>query len=221
MILIDKKKFLELTKTKTMGKILHYLEFKTHVIYYKVLILSIAFLILSLSDSNGQLVGRIGGSVGNGFNNKEIQDLSGEDFKIKDSNLAWKIFAATNWKFLGAEGGYRDFGTVESTNDSGTGKSKSRGGDIYGTGTFKIAILEIFGKAGAYFGRTKNELYDTSGIKVVDETVRETSFAWGVGAAVNLGILHVRLEYENMHISSGNLAMLSLGAGINLNKGKE
>lgn len=204
-----------------MNKINHLRVFKSQFISYRVLILSIAVLLLSPAYSNGQLVGRIGGSVGNGFNNKKIQDLSGEDFKINENNLAWKIFAATNWKFLGAEGGYRDFGTVESTNDNGTGKSKSRGGDIYGTGTFKITIFEIFGKAGAYFGRTKNELYDTSGAKVVDEAERETSFAWGVGAAVNLGILHVRLEYENMHISSGNLAMLSAGVGFNLKKKKD
>ncbi len=204
-----------------MNNIIYLRVFKSQLIYCKVLILSIAFLLLGLSNSNGQLVGRIGGSVGNGFNNKKIQDLTGEDFKINENNLAWKIFAATNWKFLGAEGGYRDFGTVESTNVNGTGKSKSRGGDIYGTGTFKVAIIEIFGKAGAYFGRTKNELYDTSGVKVIDESERETSFAWGVGAAVNLGILHVRLEYENMHISSGNLAMLSLGVGFNLKKKKD
>jgi opacity protein-like surface antigen len=204
-----------------MNKIKHLPVFKPRFIYYKVLILSFAFLLSNPLESNGQLVGRIGGSVGNGFHNKKIQDLSGEDFKINENNLAWKIFAATNWKFLGAEGGYRDFGTVEKSDDSGAGKSKSRGGDIYGTGTFKIAIVEIFGKAGAYFGRTKNELYDTSGAKVVDETERETSFAWGVGAAINLGMLHVRLEYENMHISSGNLAMLSLGAGINLSKKKD
>lgn len=204
-----------------MKKINQLRLFKSQFIHYKFLILLLAFLLSGPSDSMGQLVGRIGGSVGNGFNNKKIQDLTGEDFKINENNLAWKIFAGTNWKFLGAEGGYRDFGTVESSNDSGTGKSKSRGGDIYGTGTFKIAIVEIFGKAGAYFGRTKNELYDTSGTKVVDESERETSFAWGVGAAINLGMLHVRLEYENMHISSGNLAMLSLGAGINLKKKKD
>jgi len=204
-----------------MSIINHLNIFKSQSISYKFLILSIAVLLLSPSYSNSQIVGRIGASVGNAFINKDIQDLTGEDFKINENNLAWKIFAGTNWKFLGAEGGYIDFGTVENTTDNGTVKSKSRGGDIYGTGTFKIAIIEIFGKAGAYFGRNKIELYDTSGASVSDESERETSFAWGVGAAVNLGMLHVRLEYENMHISSGNLAMLSLGAGINLSKKKD
>jgi opacity protein-like surface antigen len=204
-----------------MKKLTRFYPFKSLIIFYKVLILSSAFLIISLSNSNGQLVGRIGGSVGNGFNNKQLQDLTGEDFKIDENNLAWKIFAATSWKFLGAEGGYRDFGTVEGSTDNGTVTSKSRGGDIYGTGAFKIGIFEIFGKAGGYFGRTKNEFYNTSGGKELDESEREASFAWGIGAALNLGMLHVRLEYENMHISSGNLAMLSLGAGINLKKRKD
>jgi hypothetical protein len=55
---------------------------------------------------------------------------------------------------------------------------------------------------------------------VLDEKDRATTFAWGVGAAINLGILHIRAEYENMHISPGNLAMLSVGAGFNFGESK-
>lgn len=173
------------------------------------------------SSAHGQFIGRVGGSVGNGFNNKRIEDISGGDFKIKDNNLAWKIFAATNWKFLGLEGGYRHFGEIEQEYGTGRGTSKSRGGDLFATGTFNLAIVEIFGKAGAFFGRTKTEFYDTGGSRIINEKDRQTVFAWGIGAALNFGALHIRAEYENMHIKPGNLAMLSLGVGVNLNNKKE
>lgn len=185
----------------------------------KVIILCAVLLFIGITDSNAQLLGTVGASVGNGFISHDLSDIDGEDFKIDENNVAWKVFAATNWKFLGLEGGYRDFGKVENNTDAGKATSSSRGGDIYATGTINfLKILSAFGKAGAYFGRTQTEFYDAANVQVMDETERLTSFAWGLGAAVNLGMLHVRLEYENMHIDSGNLGMLSLGVGVNLGK---
>ena len=190
-----------------------------HKFQSKFFILFAIILFTGLTESNAQLVGTIGASVGNGFINQELKDINGEDFKIEENNLAWKVFAATNWKFLGLEGGYRDFGKVESEYDLGKASTSSRGGDIYATGTIKfLKILSAFAKAGAYFGRTQYEFYDQASVQVVDETERQTSFAWGIGAGLNIGMLHVRLEYENMHLDNGNLGMLSLGAGINLGK---
>jgi opacity protein-like surface antigen len=191
----------------------------TKFFYNKFLIVCIGLFLFGFSDASAQLLGTIGGSVGNGFHNKELKDINGEDFKFDENNFAWKVFAATNWKFIGLEGGYRDFGKVESNTNLGKITSSSRGGDIYATGTIKfLKILAAFAKAGAYFGRTKTEFFDQASVQIADETERQTSFAWGLGAGLNLGMLHVRLEYENMHINEGNLGMLSLGAGINLNK---
>ena len=185
----------------------------------KVIILCAVLLFVGMSDSNAQLLGTVGASVGNGFINQELGEINGEDFKIDENNFAWKVFAATNWKFLGLEGGYRDFGKVESNSDLGKASSSSRGGDIYATGTIEfLKIFSAFGKAGAYFGRTQTEFYDVANVQLVDETERQTSFAWGIGAGLNMGMLHVRLEYENMLVDSGNLGMLSIGVGINLSK---
>lgn len=158
----------------------------------------------------------VGGSVGNGFNNKNLGDLDGSDFKIKESNLAWKIFASTQWKFLGAEGGYRDFGKIEKETDNGKGVSRTRGGDAFAKGMVKIGILQVFGKAGAFFSRTKTELTNSAGEKITNEKDRETAFAWGLGGGLQLGRLQLRIEYENFEISSGNLGMLSIGAAIGL-----
>ncbi len=154
----------------------------------------------------------MGASIGNGFHNKNLTDLNGEDFKLKQSALAWKIYGATSWKFIGLEGGYRDFGKIESDRNGETVTSNSRGGDIFAKGTFNIAIVEVFGKAGAFFSRTRNE----GGGLDAEETNRQTAFAWGVGAGLNFGFLHLRLEYENMHTNPDNLGMLSFGAWVNL-----
>jgi opacity protein-like surface antigen len=177
----------------------------------------IVLFVFGVADVQGQLIGRIGASVGNGFQNKELKDINGDDFKLQENNVAWKIFAGTRWKFLGLEGGYRDFGEVESNSSTGLFTTRSRGGDIYATGTVTLLkILAVFGKAGAYFGKTKTNFKSSSTSDSFDDTERQTSFAWGLGGAVNLGMLHVRLEYENMEINDGNLGMLSLGVGINL-----
>lgn len=160
----------------------------------------------------------VGGSVGNGFNNKNLGDLDGSDFKIKESNLAWKIFASTQWKFLGAEGGYRDFGEIDNSTDNGTGTSRTRGGDAFGKGTVKIGVLQVFAKAGVFFSRTKTKLVDDSGIVVIDDKERESAFAWGLGGGLLLGRLQIRAEYENFHISEGNLGMLSIGMAIGLGR---
>lgn len=177
----------------------------------------IGLLLIGLTNIQGQLIGRIGASVGNGFQNKQLKDINGDDFKLQENNVAWKVFAGTRWKFLGLEGGYRDFGEVESSSLAGLFTTRSRGGDIYATGTVTlIKILAVFGKAGGYFGRTKTNFKSASTSDSFDDTERQTSFAWGLGGAVNLGLLHVRLEYENMEIDNGNLGMLSLGVGINL-----
>lgn len=186
----------------------------------KVLFFVSFFLIAVLTDSQAQFIKRIGASIGNGFNNKQILDVNGEDFKIRDSHMAWKVFAATSWKFIGLEGGYRNFGEIEQNYSAGKGTSKTRGGDLFATGTVDLRILEVFGKAGAFYGRTRSEFYDTGGSRILNETDRDLAFAWGLGAGINLGILHIRAEYENMHISPGNLAMLSVGAGFNLGRSR-
>ncbi len=185
--------------------------------FYKTLLMGFFLSLLFISPALTQPF-FVGGSVGNGFNNKNLGDLDGSDFKIKESNLAWKIFASTQWRFLGAEGGYRDFGEIDNSTDRGTGTSRTRGGDAFGKGMVQIGVLQIFAKAGAFFSRTKTKLVDDAGEVVVDDKERETAFAWGLGGGLQLGRLQIRAEYENFHISKGNLGMLSVGAAIGLGR---
>lgn len=184
----------------------------------KILFLSLLLSILFCTPALTQRV-YVGGSVGNGFNNKKIEDINGDDFKFKESNLAWKVYASTGWRFLGLEGGYRDFGEIEKTTALGNSTSRTRGGDIFGKGVVNIGrTIFAFGKAGWVFTRTKNIITGDDGKKLMDEKDRETAFAWGLGGGLNLGKLQLRLEYENVEISNGNLGMLSIGAAIGFDR---
>jgi len=159
-----------------------------------------------------------GGGFGNGFNKKKFTDLRGDDFQIKESQLAWKVFATAELNFLGAEGGFRTFNTVETTSDLGRGTSQTRGGDIMARGTFRILIFNVFGKFGGFFARTRNRVIDAQGNTLIDEIVRQPALLWGFGGGVQLGILQVRLEYENIELNPSNLGMLSVNALIRIRR---
>ena len=69
--------------------------------YYKTLFFSVLLSLLFCTPALNQRF-YLGGSVGNGFNNRELGDISGEDFKIKESTLAQHLFlseTSSNFKF--------------------------------------------------------------------------------------------------------------------------
>ncbi len=158
----------------------------------------------------------VGGSLGSGFSDKTITNLQGEDFKFDGRDFAWKAYGAVDWRFLGIEGGYRDFGEIQTTSVDTTLASKTRGGDLMAKGTFRLAILEIFGKAGGFFARTENSLFkgEQDLPDVIDRLERETRFIWGVGVGINLGNIGLRAEWEQVQTSPGRLGMLSFGVNI-------
>ncbi len=173
----------------------------------------------------------VGASIGSSFANKKLTGITGEDFKISKSGFAWKAYGGISWKFLGIEGGYRDLGTLkdaETIMDGNgdminvEGESRTRGGDIFAKGTLKIAIIQVFAKAGGFFRRTDRSLFDVdSGEDLLDEgrdRIRNTVFAWGVGAGVNLGLVGLRVEWESLEINPDDLSMLTVGATIGLGK---
>ena len=158
----------------------------------------------------------VGGSLGNSFQNHNITDLSGSDFGIKDNAFAWKVFGGVGWKFLGLEGGYRDFGEVENATDTGnTVSSRTRGGDLMAKGTLPISFLRFFGKAGFFYQVTDQKLFG-SGFDEFEDQIRGSVFAWGVGAGVQLGAIGARLEYEVMEINPDKLSMLSVGVTLGI-----
>lgn len=154
----------------------------------------------------------IGGSVGNSFRNKSLENISGNDFIVDESTVGYKVFAGFGSGFLGLEGGYRDLGKVEGQQNSVNFETKTTGWDIAARGKISLGPVIAFGKAGIFFGNYKN----TINLQPLDDEATST-FMWGLGAGVKLGMIGIRLEYESLDLSEDNkLSMLSLGGTIHL-----
>ena len=146
-----------------------------------------------------------GAGIGNTFFSEDFSGVEYSDTKIDENSTAWKIFGGIHGlKFLGIEGGYRDFGKIESLIETTTIRYKITGWDIEALGKLQISIVQVFAKAGIMFYDLDTNVAGTSS---------ETDFIWGLGAGVALGPIGVRLEWESLEAGQiDNLSMLSLGA---------
>jgi len=98
---------------------------------------------------------------------------------------------------------------VTSTVSGQTFDSKTTGWDVEALGRLQVAIIDLFGKAGAMFWSRDLTLlgssHDDSG----------TDFFWGLGAGVHLGAIGARLEWESVEGGGAdNLSMVSLSATL-------
>lgn len=152
----------------------------------------------------------VGAGLGNTFfsSSFEIEDVTDEVQDIDENSTAWKIFGGfAGNRFLSVEGGYRDFGNIESDIEGANIKSKVKGWDFDLMGRVQVSIVDIFAKAGVMFW--DNEV--TFGSATASET--GTDFIWGLGAGVRLGKFGVRLEWESLvQDEVDNLSVVSLGA---------
>lgn len=151
-----------------------------------------------------------GAGIGNTFFSSDYNDALDNIKNIDENSTAWKIFGGfSGSEFFGLEGGYRDFGGVESTISGDVFKSSTTGWDVEALGRFQIAMIDVFGKAGVMFWSSnftilKQEYKDTG-----------TDFFWGLGAGARLGPIGVRLEWESLEGGAAdNLSMVSLGATL-------
>lgn len=152
----------------------------------------------------------LGAGIGNTFFSSEIDDALDQAKEINENSTAWKIFAGYHLNdFLNIEGGYRSFGSISSNISSELFETKTTGWDIEAMGRLKIAIIDLFAKAGAMFWSTDvTFLGQNSGESGTD-------FFYGLGAGVHLGPIGARLEWESVAISGpDNLSMVSLSATI-------
>jgi hypothetical protein len=179
---------------------------------HHVLIMTTILIALGFGASSAQARGMyFGAGIGNAFYSDDIADAEDEIRNIDENSTAWKIFAGFHGsKFLGVEGGYRSFGSIEATISDQLFKSKTTGWDIEALGRIQIiSIIDLFGKAGAMFWST-----DTT---VLGQTVEDsgTDFFWGLGAGVHLGPIGARLEWESVEGGGpDNLSMVSLSATL-------
>ncbi|WP_020533584.1 outer membrane beta-barrel protein [Flexithrix dorotheae] len=180
----------------------------------KLFFLTLCFSALFITDNLFAQGFYIGGSVGNSFRDKSIEDLGGNDFKVDKNTVGYKVFAGFGSGFLGLEGGYRDLGKVEGKQNAVNFETKSTGWDIAARGKLSLGPVLAFGKAGVFFGNYENTVHSAIPVSNTETT---STFMWGLGAGVKLGLIGIRLEYESLDLSEDNkLSMLSLGGTIHL-----
>jgi hypothetical protein len=150
----------------------------------------------------------IGGSIGASFYDTSIEDVTGDDFKLDETEFAWKIFGGVRTvKFLSVEGGYVHFGKIQNTIDMQAVESKTTGWDLFAVGNLAVGPVDIFGKAGILWWRSDAKIdeapFDVTG----------NDFAWGLGGAFRMGGLGFRAEFERVEME-GDSSLMMLSAGV-------
>jgi hypothetical protein len=173
-----------------------------------LLILSIG--VLLPATLHAQAKPYIGASIGASFYDTNVEDVSGDDFKLDGEEFAWKIFGGVRtMKFLSVEGGYVDFGKIQDSEGSTALETKTTGWDLFAVGNIALGSIDVFGKAGIMWWR--------SDAKIEDEPfdVTGNDFTWGLGAALRLGGLGFRAEFERVEME-GDDTLMMLTAGVTL-----
>lgn len=150
----------------------------------------------------------IGAGIGNSFFGTNVQEQA-ED--ISENSTGYKFFAGFNSPTIfGVEGGYRNFGTIDTEIEGFSFESQTTGWDVYGMAHFEVlAILDLFAKAGVLFWKSESSIVQLAR----EDKSNGTAFAWGLGAGVSLGPIGVRLEWENFHIEDpATLSAVTLSA---------
>lgn len=139
----------------------------------------------------------IGAGIGNSFFGGEYTDIEDQVNDISENSTGYKFFAGFNTPtILGIEGGYRNFGTVDTNIEGFSFESQTTGWDVYAMGHFEVLmIVDLFAKAGVLFWKTESSL-----VQQALEDQSGTAFSWGLGAGVSLGPIGVRLEWENFQV---------------------
>ncbi len=166
-----------------------------------------AVCLLSAAAVLAQAKPYIGGSIGASFYDTELEDVSGDDFKLDGEEFAWKIFGGFRGARLWAiEGGYANFGKIQNTVLDKELESKTTGWDLFAVGNLALGPLDAFGKAGILWWRTDSKIEDDP------FDVKGYDFAWGLGAAIRLGCLGIRAEVERFELDGYcNIMMLTAG----------
>ena len=160
---------------------------------------------LAVASASAQKALYLGGGIGNSFVDAELKDAADLPYTIDENTFAWKVFAGYRLApFLAVEGGYRDLGTISTTQGTVALESKTKGWDVSGVGVFSISIVDLFGKAGAFFWTTDGK------VDAFESSTKGTAFLWGLGAGVHFGTLGVRLEWESPEVEvPKNLSVVS------------
>jgi len=155
----------------------------------------------------------LGGSVGYA----QYKDVCKNLFiPCEGNDTAWRFFGGyqfnRNWSL---ELGYADLGEAEGAGPipaggNATFRTQAYGFDLTGIGSVYLTQrLSLFGRLGAYMGRTTRDIEFTN-FPNVNEAKTNSGFTYGAGLGYNLGYFGVRAEWQRY----GNI-------GTNQNSGIE
>ena len=114
------------------------------------------------------------------------------NFKIDDDDTGWKAYLGYNFlPWLGVEAGYVDFGGVSQNVRGNKIDVNLRGWEGFLVGILPLGPVDLFAKAGAI--DLKSEVQT---VNAGSTDNNDTKFAYGVGAAYNIGHWGLRVEAE-------------------------
>lgn len=165
----------------------------------------------------------VGGSIGGASLELDFGDTGIPDFptEIDEDDTAYKLFAGYKFDLpvidFGIEGGYVDFGKpdfgVEVADVAIDVELDPTGFNLWGIAGIEAGPVDLFAKLGYVFWDLEVSVPGTN----VSESDDGSDIGYGVGAAIGLGPLQLRGEYEIYDVEDADLSMLSLGIAYQFN----
>jgi len=172
-------------------------------------IVTLAFLfVASICSAEVEKGLYIGGSIGQAFSGSDLPES--EDYEFDGSSLGYRVFVGLRpISLLALEVGYRNFGEIEDNYELQLIKTETTAWDGFLVGMIPIGPVDMFAKGGLSRWNADYRIGPLSG------SSDGTNFTWGVGVALRVKSLSLRLEWEKIesaYRSNARLGMLSLGA---------
>jgi hypothetical protein len=167
----------------------------------KILLTSLSILLLSPLPALAGFYA--GGGIGTSWYGADIQTTNITD-NLSENATAWKLFVGlSSDSWMCVEGGYRNLGSTDTTVNGQYFSFGTSGWDLEMLGRFKLGPAYVFGKLGGFTAETETNAGDD----------KSTGIMYGLGAALDLSGLGLRLEWEYLDVDvPDSLSMLTLGA---------
>jgi hypothetical protein len=154
----------------------------------------------------------VGASIGG--SSIDIRDFDEElgNLRFSDGDTAYKIFAGYRFlSVLAVEAGYVDLGTPSDTIDNGDTNVEIgvQGWDALAVGILPLGPVDVFGKLGIVSWNADI----TAAVEDVSRSDNGTDLTYGVGVALRLSSIAVRVETERFEIDNAESVYL-FSAGV-------
>ena len=179
----------------------------TDVTLKLLLILATALPMSAIADTGFY----IGGSAGGATVEANLGDtgIPGIPSSIDEDDTAYKIFGGYMFELpvvsVAIEGGYVDLGEPDVDILGDPLNVDVTGINLWGIGSLDLGLFDVFGKLGYISWDVEADFLGSS---ASDDG---SDLGYGLGAAVELGPLQIRGEYEVYDLDDTDVSMLSLG----------